>query len=54
MKTKKVYGTIHIAFGSNKPFGGVTEAGVHIDCVVKEPTVWIDGKKIMEKGSMVE
>ncbi|GEN50448.1 aminopeptidase [Alkalibacterium pelagium] len=54
LEDEKVYGTIHIAFGSNKPFGGVTEAGVHIDCVVKEPTVWIDGKKMMEKGSMVE
>ncbi|HLR02936.1 MAG TPA: aminopeptidase, partial [Virgibacillus sp.] len=42
----KVYGTVHIAFGSNKPFGGVTDAGVHIDCVIKDPVVHIDGKQI--------
>lgn len=54
LEDEKVYGTIHIAFGSNKPFGGLTEAGVHIDCVVKEPTVWIDGKKIMELGNMID
>lgn len=54
LEDEKVYGTIHIAFGSNKPFGGVTEAGVHIDCVVKEPTVWIDGKKIMVFGKMAD
>jgi leucyl aminopeptidase (aminopeptidase T) len=46
LEDAKVYGTIHIAFGSNKSFGGVTEAGVHIDCIVKDPNVWIDGNKI--------
>ncbi|MDZ7835995.1 MAG: aminopeptidase [Alkalibacterium sp.] len=54
LEDEKVFGTIHIAFGSNKPFGGVTEAGIHIDCVVKEPTVWIDGEKIMEKGKVLD
>ena len=47
LEDEKVYGTIHIAFGSNRPFGGVTEAGVHIDCVVKSPEVWIDEDKII-------
>lgn len=54
LEDEKVYGTIHIAFGSNKPFGGETEAGIHIDCVVKSPTVWLDGKKIMMNGKVVE
>ncbi|WP_225743832.1 aminopeptidase [Marinilactibacillus sp. Marseille-P9653] len=53
LEDEKVFGTIHIAFGSNKPFGGQTEAGVHIDCVVQSPTVWLDGEKIMEKGQIV-
>src|SRR5699024_1731904 len=42
LEDEKVYGTIHIAFGSNKSFGGQTDAGVHIDCVVKHPRVTID------------
>ncbi len=42
LEDEKVFGTVHIAFGSNKSFGGVTEAGVHIDCVIKAPTVIID------------
>jgi NADPH:quinone reductase len=54
LEDEKVYGTIHIAFGSNKPFGGTTEAGVHIDCVVKFPTVWLDGEKIIENGKVAE
>ncbi|WP_066248333.1 aminopeptidase [Neobacillus drentensis] len=46
LEDEKVFGTVHIAFGSNKPFGGTNEAGVHIDCVIKEPIVTIDGKKL--------
>ncbi|MEH7381223.1 aminopeptidase [Bacillus sp. JJ1533] len=47
LEDEKVFGTVHIAFGSNKSFGGKTEAGVHIDCVIKNPTVIMDGKKII-------
>ncbi|ASN04243.1 aminopeptidase [Virgibacillus necropolis] len=46
LEDEKVAGTVHIAFGSNKSFGGKTEAGVHIDCVIKEPKLYIDGKEI--------
>lgn len=44
LEDEKVYGTVHIAFGSNKSFGGQTDAGVHIDCVIKSPHIEIDGK----------
>lgn len=46
LEDEKVFGTVHIAFGNNKSFGGETEAGVHIDCVIKRPQVWIDAEKI--------
>jgi leucyl aminopeptidase (aminopeptidase T) len=42
LEDEKVFGTVHIAFGSNKSFGGTNEAGVHIDCVIKDPIVTID------------
>lgn len=47
LEDEKVYSTIHIAFGSNQPFGGVTEAGIHIDCVVKKPHVWLDDQPFL-------
>ncbi|MGN4123993.1 aminopeptidase [Lysinibacillus sphaericus] len=47
LEDEKVYGTIHIAFGSNVPFGGTNAADVHIDCVVKNPTVYFDGKHVI-------
>jgi leucyl aminopeptidase (aminopeptidase T) len=50
LEDEKVYGTIHLAFGSNVTFGGQIEAGVHIDLVIKEPDVYLDGKKFMVKG----
>lgn len=49
LEDEKIYGTVHIAFGSNKPFGGVTEAGVHIDCVILDPEVWIDQEQLSLK-----
>lgn len=47
LEDEKVFGTIHIAFGSNAPFGGANAADVHIDCVVKNPTVYFDGKQVI-------
>lgn len=50
LEDEKVYGTIHVAFGSNNTFGGTIEAGVHVDLVVTKPDVYIDGKKIISEG----
>ncbi|KOY81414.1 aminopeptidase [Lysinibacillus macroides] len=47
LEDEKVYGTIHIAFGSNVPFGGANAADVHIDCVVKSPLVYFDGQQVL-------
>ncbi|MEK5432851.1 aminopeptidase [Lysinibacillus sp. FSL R7-0073] len=47
LEDEKVYGTIHIAFGSNVPFGGANAADVHIDCVVKNPIVYFDGERVI-------
>ncbi|MDT9722369.1 aminopeptidase [Paenibacillus sp. ClWae2A] len=54
LEDEKVYGTIHIAFGSNNTFGGTIAAGVHIDAVVQKPDVYIDDKLIMRQGELVE
>ncbi|MCS7462229.1 aminopeptidase [Paenibacillus doosanensis] len=54
LEDEKVYGTIHVAFGSNNTFGGTIAAGVHIDGVVTKPNVYIDDRLIMENGRFVE
>ena len=51
LEDEKAYGTIHFAFGDNSTFGGKTKAGIHIDALVREPTVTVDGKTVIEKGT---
>lgn len=53
LEDEKVLGTVHIAFGSNRTFGGSIDAGVHIDCVLSKPNVWIDGVWVMDEGEWV-
>lgn len=53
LEDEKVYGTIHVAFGSNNTFGGTVVAGVHIDAVVQKPDVYIDDVLIMRKGELL-
>lgn len=50
LEDEKAFGTIHVAFGSKATFGGTIQAGVHIDLIVNEPDVFIDGQQIQEKG----
>ncbi|MDQ0252804.1 leucyl aminopeptidase (aminopeptidase T) [Evansella vedderi] len=52
LEDEKAFGTIHVAFGSNVTFGGTIDAGVHLDCVTKEPTVWFGDEKVVEKGKV--
>lgn len=53
LEDEKVYGTIHVAFGSNNTFGGTVAAGVHIDCVVGKPDVYLDDELIMKHGELI-
>ncbi|WP_062234477.1 aminopeptidase [Fictibacillus sp. FJAT-27399] len=54
LEDEKVYGTIHVAFGSNNTFGGTISAGVHIDGVVIKPDIYIDEQLIMKNGQLNE
>lgn len=46
-------GTIHLGIGSNKTIGGLNEVAFHLDHVIREPTVYIDGNLIMEDGVFI-
>ena len=43
---EKAAGTVHIAFGDDAGIGGDTEAPIHMDGILKEPTVYVDGEAI--------
>lgn len=50
---EKVWGTIHIAFGMNLSFGGARDSNIHYDCIITEPTVWVDDVMILDKGTHI-
>ncbi len=54
LEDEKAFGTIHVAFGSSKTFGGTIDAGVHLDCVTLSPSVWLEEKQLMEQGKFLE
>lgn len=53
LEDEKVYGTIHIAFGSNATFGGTVSAGVHIDGIILGATLMVDGKVLVRGGEVL-
>ncbi|MFH1195586.1 MAG: aminopeptidase [bacterium] len=53
LEDEKVLGTIHIALGNNISMGGNVNVPIHLDGVVKKPTVYFDGKMIMKEGKLL-
>jgi len=50
LEDEKVFGTAHIALGNNTAFEGKVDVPVHVDGVFTKPTIFLDKKKIIEKG----
>ncbi|NPV69598.1 MAG: aminopeptidase [Firmicutes bacterium] len=53
LEDEGVFGTIHIGFGSNSTIGGRIRTVMHTDCVVKKPTVYLDGVTLIRDGHLV-
>ncbi len=53
LEDEKVMGTVHIALGSNVSFGGSVDVPIHLDGVIKSPTLVVDGRVVMERGKIV-
>jgi len=53
LEDEKVYGTVHIAFGTNTSFGGVNKADCHMDGIILKPTLYLDDMLIIDKGTFV-
>jgi leucyl aminopeptidase (aminopeptidase T) len=52
LEDEKVLGTCHIALGDNSTFGGMVKAGIHVDGIIKHPTIKLDGKIVMREGKL--
>lgn len=53
LEDEKILGTAHVAFGASAAIGGTVQVPVHLDCVVLEPTVEIDGQTIVSGGELL-
>lgn len=53
LEDEKVAGTAHIALGDNASIGGTVSVPSHLDGLLLQPTLEIDGQKIMEDGKLL-
>lgn len=50
---KKLEGTIHFAVGDNESLGGSKKSDIHLDGVIRSPTVEIDGEVLVDNGNLL-
>ena len=53
METESSRGTAHIALGNSIAYGGAVDAVAHLDCVMREATLELDGRPVMVAGELV-
>jgi leucyl aminopeptidase (aminopeptidase T) len=53
LEDEKVMGTVHIALGDNISMGGKVSVPSHLDLIIKDPTLVIDGKEIIKDGKLL-
>ncbi|WP_174811756.1 aminopeptidase [Salinadaptatus halalkaliphilus] len=49
---KKLAGTVHFAVGDNESLGGTLKSDIHLDGVVRTPTVTLDDRVVVEDGQL--
>ena len=53
LEDEKVMGTVHLALGNNVTMGGTFNVPIHVDGVIKKPTVFLDNKILMKSGKLL-
>ena len=52
METESARGTAHVALGNSIAYGGQVNAIAHLDCVMRDATLELDGRCVMAEGGM--
>jgi leucyl aminopeptidase (aminopeptidase T) len=52
LEDEKVMGTVHLALGNNVSMGGTVDVPLHLDGLIMNPTVEMDGRIIMKNGEL--
>jgi len=53
LEDEKALGTAHLAFGTSASFGGTNVATVHIDGILLQPTVELEGRPLIRNGELL-
>ena len=52
METESARGTAHVALGNSIAYGGEVNAIAHLDCVMRDATLELDGRSVMIEGEL--
>ncbi|MGD2247412.1 MAG: aminopeptidase [Candidatus Methanofastidiosia archaeon] len=53
IEDESALGTCHIALGDNLTLGGQNKAPMHIDLIMKDPLLELDGKKVIDRDNIL-
>jgi leucyl aminopeptidase (aminopeptidase T) len=53
LEDEKVLGTVHIALGNNAGMGGTVNVPIHLDGLIRDATLYVDGELVLDKGRLV-
>jgi leucyl aminopeptidase (aminopeptidase T) len=53
LEDEKLLGSVHIAFGASAAIGGTVSVPIHLDVVVMEASLEVDGTPVLERGRYV-
>jgi aminopeptidase len=53
LEDEKILGTVHVAFGASAGIGGTVSVPIHLDVVVIDASLEIDGHQVLEAGRFV-
>jgi leucyl aminopeptidase (aminopeptidase T) len=53
LEDEKILGTVHIAFGASAGIGGTVSVPIHLDAVILEASLEVDGRQVLDAGRYV-
>jgi leucyl aminopeptidase (aminopeptidase T) len=53
LEDEKILGTVHVAFGASAAIGGTVSVPIHLDVVVLDASIEVDGAPVLDQGRWV-
>jgi leucyl aminopeptidase (aminopeptidase T) len=53
LEDEKILGTVHVAFGASAGIGGTVSVPIHLDVVILEASLEVDGRRVLDAGRYV-